>query len=211
MSKEINITIVGLSGQGIVMAARILASALLSDGNRVIMTDIPAPTHRFAPTFSHIRCGEEVYSPKIAEGDADLMLAFEPGEGLKFGLEFAREGGTILLSDRPVGRVSGPSGQQNRRFRPPSVPISVELLRQAGVESTVLINAYEILEREHLRAFSLNMLMLGAGVATGIMPVADRTVEMFIQDLSPRDSKDSNLRAFRRGIKRYRELILLDK
>ncbi len=104
MNKELNLVIAGLSGQGIVMAGKMLTTALVADGKKVIISDSLALTHRNAPTNTQIRVGEDVPSLMIAEGEADLVVAFEANEGLKAGLVYAREDGLVILNDRVVKR-----------------------------------------------------------------------------------------------------------
>ena len=73
-----NILICGVGGQGTVLSSRILASAFMSEGHTVHSAETIGMAQRGGSVVSHVRVGDEVYSPLIPEGRADLILAFEP-------------------------------------------------------------------------------------------------------------------------------------
>ncbi len=195
MSKELNLIITGLSGQGIVMVGRVLSTALLTDGNKVIISDEVAITHRNSPTHTEIRVGEEAYSLTIGEGEADMVVAFEASEGLKAGLIYAKNDALVLLNDLVVTRTSDGSAMSN----------ILSSFERAGIKNVKVFPGTELAQKEVGRLIALNMVMLGATVATGKIPVRPETVEATIQELSPKGAAEINLSAFRAGMKHFKE------
>ena len=72
-----NIMIVGVGGQGTLLASRILGSVLLSRGYDVKVSEVHGMSQRGGSVVTYVRYGEKVYSPVVCEGEADLILAFE--------------------------------------------------------------------------------------------------------------------------------------
>ena len=79
-----NVLMVGVGGQGIVLASDLLAEAAAIAGHDVKKSEIHGMSRRGGPVFSHVRFGERVHSAVIPEGDADLILAMEPMELLRW-------------------------------------------------------------------------------------------------------------------------------
>lgn len=82
----INISLAGIGGQGSVLAAKILAETARSKGWQVRTAETTGMAQRGGNVMSHVRmgdCGEEVFSPLPAQGSDDLIIALEPGEGLR--------------------------------------------------------------------------------------------------------------------------------
>jgi len=74
MSKITNVLIVGVGGQGIVLASDIISLAALYAGHDVKKSEIHGMSQRGGSVFSHIRFGDKVYSPVIPEGEVDILL-----------------------------------------------------------------------------------------------------------------------------------------
>lgn len=79
-----NILVCGIGGQGVMTAADILGSTALSLGYDVKKTEVAGMAQRGGVVTSHLRFGAKVLSPSIAPGEADLVLAFEPAEALRW-------------------------------------------------------------------------------------------------------------------------------
>ncbi|GAB4347166.1 MAG: indolepyruvate oxidoreductase subunit beta [Gammaproteobacteria bacterium] len=83
-SKITNIMVVGTGGQGVMTAAEILAEAAIAMGNDVKKTEVAGMAQRGGVVTSHVRFGERVVSPVITRGSADILLAFEAAEGMRW-------------------------------------------------------------------------------------------------------------------------------
>ena len=104
-----DIVLCGVGGQGTVLASRLISDAAMEKGVPVMSAETIGMAQRGGSVFSHLRLGEGVYSPMIARGEADLILAFEPGEAVRM-LPYLKEGGQIVVSSRPVMPVTATLG-----------------------------------------------------------------------------------------------------
>lgn len=92
-----NILVAGIGGQGVMTAAEILAQTALSQGYDVKKTEVAGMAQRGGVVTSHVRFGEKVNSPAIPEGEADLIIGFEPAEAARW-LDQLKPGGAILVN-----------------------------------------------------------------------------------------------------------------
>ncbi|MDR2457157.1 MAG: indolepyruvate oxidoreductase subunit beta [Clostridiales Family XIII bacterium] len=99
--KNRNVLLVGVGGQGTILAAKILSSALLDAGYDIKMSEIHGMSQRGGSVSTQVRFGEKIYSPVIAKGEADFICAFEKLEALRYA-EYIREGGTIIVNDYKI-------------------------------------------------------------------------------------------------------------
>lgn len=104
MSKITNILVCGTGGQGVMTATEILAEAALSLGFDVKKTEVAGMSQRGGVVTSHLRFGEQVLSPQIRTGEADLLVGFEAAESLRWG-HMLRPGGVALVN---AGRIVPP-------------------------------------------------------------------------------------------------------
>jgi indolepyruvate ferredoxin oxidoreductase beta subunit len=200
VNKEMNVLISGLGGQGVILAARILAEAAFSDGKRALTADVVGATQRFGSAYSYVRIGEEIYSATFPEGEADLLLGFDPLQTLKTGITFASEKGLVIVSDRPIGI------QANLASEYPNIEKIISAFRRMGIRNVKHFDAGDIAVRETGSIVSLNMVMLGAAIASGLVPVKESTIATVITKLSPSGTAKANLQAFKNGVKNYLEL-----
>ena len=95
-----NILIVGVGGQGVILASNAVSAVAMARGFDVKKNESHGQSQRGGTVPSHIRYGEKVHSPIIARGEADLILAFEELEGLRFAHFLKPEGKMILNRQR---------------------------------------------------------------------------------------------------------------
>lgn len=101
MSKVKGIMIVGVGGQGTLLASRILGSVLIGQGYDVKMSEVHGMSQRGGSVVTYVKFGDKVYSPLVDRGEADYILAFERLEAARW-VSHLRQGGTLILNDRPV-------------------------------------------------------------------------------------------------------------
>lgn len=92
-----NILVVGIGGQGVMTATEILAQAALALGHDVKKTEVAGMAQRGGIVSSHLRFGPKVLSPQIMPGQADLLVAFEAAEGLRW-CHYLKPGGLVLMN-----------------------------------------------------------------------------------------------------------------
>ena len=100
----------GVGGQGTVLASRIIAAAAMEKGLRARTAETIGMAQRGGSVVSHVRIGEEIASPMIPKGKADILIGFEPGEAAA-NLGYLKEGGTLILCDQEVKPVTAALGQ----------------------------------------------------------------------------------------------------
>lgn len=98
--KIVNILVAGVGGQGVMTAAEILSQAALEQGHDVKKTEVAGMSQRGGVVTSHVRFGERVLSPAIPDGEADILLGFEPAESLRW-CEQLRPDGIALINNLP--------------------------------------------------------------------------------------------------------------
>ena len=89
-----NIMIVGVGGQGSLLASKLLGHLLLSEGYDVKVSEVHGMSQRGGSVVTYVRFGEKVYSPIIDKGEADVIVSFEKLEAARY-VEFLREGGFL--------------------------------------------------------------------------------------------------------------------
>jgi indolepyruvate ferredoxin oxidoreductase, beta subunit len=116
--KARNILIVGVGGQGVLLASEVLSEAALLSGLDVKKSEVHGMAQRGGVVSSHVRIGNRVYSPLIPEGGADVMLAFEQSEALRWA-HFVRPDGAAIINLKvlvpPIALLKGkgPSYPEN--------------------------------------------------------------------------------------------------
>ena len=104
MSEVKNILLVGVGGQGTILASKILTSGLMKAGYDVKMSEIHGMSQRGGSVSTQVRYGEKVYSPIVGKGSADVIVAFEEMEALRW-LDHLKIGGTMVINDYQIQPV----------------------------------------------------------------------------------------------------------
>lgn len=97
-----NVLIVGVGGQGVITVSKILAQLCLQNKLQVKQSEIHGMAKRGGAVFSHVRFGDEVHSPTIPMGQADIVLALEWAEGLRWLPYLNPDSGTFLTDTRQI-------------------------------------------------------------------------------------------------------------
>ena len=96
-----NIVIVGVGGQGTLLASRIIGSVVVDAGYDVKVSEVHGMSQRGGSVITYVRYGDKVNSPIITEKNADIVLAFEKLEALR-GLDFVKDGGKIIVNTQEI-------------------------------------------------------------------------------------------------------------
>ena len=96
-----NIMIVGVGGQGTLLASKLLGKLLLTRGCDVKVSEVHGMSQRGGSVVTYVRFGDKVYSPIIDKGEADYILAFELLEAARWA-EYLKKGGTILTNTQKI-------------------------------------------------------------------------------------------------------------
>lgn len=187
MQKTKNIMIVGVGGQGTLLASRILGNAVISEGYDVKVSEVHGMSQRGGSVVTYVKYGEKVYSPIIDKGEADIILAFEKLEAAR-ALPFLKKGGKIILNDRAIspmpvitGAAEYPDG------------IVEELSEKANV---IAIDALS-LSLEAGSSKAVNVVLIG--VLAGSSNIPKEVWENTIRSTVPPKFLELNLKAFELG------------
>lgn len=96
-----NIMIVGVGGQGTLLASKLLGYVLLNKGYDVKVSEVHGMSQRGGSVTTYIRYGEHVSSPVIEKGEADIIISFEQLEAARW-LEYLKPGGTIITNTQKI-------------------------------------------------------------------------------------------------------------
>ncbi|HIT80070.1 MAG TPA: indolepyruvate oxidoreductase subunit beta [Candidatus Faecivivens stercorigallinarum] len=96
-----NIMIVGVGGQGTLLASKMLGRLLMNVGYDVKVSEVHGMSQRGGSVVTYVRFGDKVASPLIDKGEADFILSFEKLEAARW-LSYLREDGQIILSDQEI-------------------------------------------------------------------------------------------------------------
>jgi indolepyruvate ferredoxin oxidoreductase beta subunit len=106
---KINFMLVGVGGQGTLLASNILADLGVRLGNDVKKAEVHGMAQRGGSVISYVRWDKQVFSPIIAPGEVDILIAFEKLEALRY-LEQLREGGMLLVNSQALEPITVKAG-----------------------------------------------------------------------------------------------------
>lgn len=95
----------GVGGQGTVLASKLIAFAAMEKGKRVRTAETIGMAQRGGCVVSHVRTGDEIFSPMIPLKGADILIAFEPAEAVRC-LPYLKDGGTVVVNQKAVRPVT---------------------------------------------------------------------------------------------------------
>ena len=180
--------IVGVGGQGTLLASRILGNVAVKRGYDVKVSEVHGMSQRGGSVTTYVKMGEKVYSPIIEKGEADIILAFESLEGLRW-IEYLKKGGTLVLNDQEINPMPVITGKAK-------YPENITgVLKDMGV-NLKSINALEIAKAcGNIKA--VNVVMIGL-LAKSTSIAREIWLEA-LKEVIPPKLLDVNIRAFEAG------------
>jgi len=184
-----SILLVGVGGQGTILASKLLTLGLMEKGYDVKMSEIHGMAQRGGAVSSQVRYGEEVQSPVIELGDAELIVAFEKMEALRW-LEYLKPGGGVIVNDMEINSTPIQMGAAEYPKN------AIEEIERAGARVSVIgaTAAAEALGNQK----AMNVVLLGAAVSQ--MGLLDIDWERIIIENVPARLSELNVLAFRKGV-----------
>lgn len=188
MSNTTNIILVGVGGQGILLASEILSEVSLSAGFDVKKNEVHGMSQRGGSVISFVRFGDEVFSPTVAEGDADFLLGFELMETVRY-LSYLKKNGVVISN--------------KLKIPPPSVLMGNELypeqLESKIAEATDKLSIIDcdLLAIQAGNIRSANSVMLGA-LSKHLHFQIEKWMSA-IEKMVPKKAVDLNQKAFLLG------------
>lgn len=184
----INCLITGVGGQGTVLASKLIAEGAMRHGYEVRTTETIGMAQRGGSVVSHVRIGTDIHSPLIAQGQADLIIAFEPAEAVRV-LPYLKEGGALVVAKDAVKSIVNPGGY---------VVADILNYLEQHVPNITFIEGDKICKLcDHPKG--LNIALLGAGLKTNILPMTKEDMEDVIKESVKPNFVERNLQILNIG------------
>ncbi len=183
-----NIMIVGVGGQGTLLASRVIGTVLLSQGYDVKVSEVHGMSQRGGSVVTYIKYGEKVYSPIIEKGQADLIMSFEILEATRW-VSYLKKGGKLITNTQqtepmPVitGAATYPQGLE-------------EKIAEMGIDITAIDALSPAIEAGTSRA--VNVVLMG--LLSNMMDFGDDVWMDALEKCVPAKVIDLNKKAFMLG------------
>ena len=182
-----NCLLCGVGGQGTVLASKLISAAAMKKGLKARSAETIGMAQRGGCVVSHVRIGDQIYSPLIPKGGADVIIAFEPAEAVRC-LPYLEKNGTVIVNTKPVIPVTASLGIGNYTGAE-----MIQYLRE-HVQNLIVVNGDEIAEKLH-SAKALNVALLGAAAKSGALGLSIAELEDVILERIPEKFRELNLNA----------------
>ncbi len=188
-----SIMIVGVGGQGTLLASRILGSVLQSSGLQVKVSEVHGMSQRGGSVVTYIKYGDEVYSPVIEKGQADIIVSFELLEAARW-LSYLKEGGELITNTQKISPMPVITGAA-------AYPENIEdKIRAAGVKLTA-VDALSAAEKAgSVKAVNVVLMGVLSRLHDGF---SQEQWEKAVEECVPPKAAEINRKAFELG----RELV----
>jgi indolepyruvate ferredoxin oxidoreductase, beta subunit len=189
MSEKVtNILLVGVGGQGILLAAEILSETCMLAGFDVKKSEIHGMSQRGGSVVSHVRYGKEVFSPTVPEGEGDILFGFELMESYR-SLPLLRPGATVVANDLCIAPPSVLMGQEQ-------YPADLSEKIKQLFPDFILVDGQQLaIDAGNARA--ANTVLLGA--VSKRMNIEEKYWLESIERMVPKKALEVNLKAFQVG------------
>lgn len=187
MSTKCDIILCGVGGQGVLSVAAIIASCATHEGYHVKQSEVHGMAQRGGAVMAHLRISDcPIASDLVPEGRADVIIAMEPLESLRY-LHYLAKEGTLITSTNPLVNI-------------PDYPrLETLLAKIRSLPRAILLDA-ERLAKKAGSPKTANMVMVGA--ASPLLPIGQETIQRLVGSLLAAkgpEMVEANLRAFRLG------------
>lgn len=187
MNSVKNILLVGVGGYGTILASKILSEGLIEAGYDVKMSEIHGMSQRGGNVSTQVRYGKEVFSPIIGEGEADLIVAFEKMEAIRW-LGYLKPQGKMVINDAEIPSALTQMGVEKY---PEGIIDDI-----SSKVTTYVFKATELAE-ELGNPKGMNMILLGALVKAMELPDINWE-EIMKRNIKP-EFLEMNIKAFNLG------------
>ncbi len=190
----------GVGGQGTILASKLIADCALLQGLHVSASETIGMAQRGGSVVSHVRIAKnsnDVFSPMIPLGTADVLLAFEPAEAVR-ALPYLAKDGVLVVSKKAVKPVTATLSNSSYD--------GIEMLEylQANVKELIIVDGEELCKKCGSSKV-LNTILLGAGIASGKVGFTIKQMEEAIQKRVKQQFIELNLKALEEGAKLYKK------
>lgn len=194
------VQIVGVGGQGVLLASMVIGNAAMKEGYDVAMSEIHGMAQRGGSVLSTVRFGKDIVSPLEPLGGADLLMGFEPAETCR-NTALCNKDTAILMNLEPVLPSSVAAGFETY----PNVDHIVDAVRKI-TPRLITINATDLAVQAG-KAVAANAVMIGAVAAADGFPIGRDVLLETLLETVPEKFADINRKAFDLGFEYYSSKI----
>lgn len=188
-----NIVIAGVGGQGVLLTSKIIAESALTLGYDVKQSEVHGMAQRGGSVISHVRFGDKVYSPIVSEGEADLLIGFEPLETARY-IHFLKKDGIVLYNTYRISSITVSIGAEK-------YPEDIDEIIKKNAKYVYPFEGTKLaVEAGDKRA--LNIVLMGASLK--FMPLEKNTVLKMIEKNVSKKVLDINKKAFLLGLEFFK-------
>lgn len=191
--KKLNIMLVGVGGQGTLLASRVLGTVAQKMGYDVKVSEVHGMSQRGGSVVTYVKMGEKIYSPLIEKGEADIILAFEELEAYRW-MEYLKEGGRMIVNQQKINPMPVIIGKAK-------YPENILGKLEGKIGSVSSINALQ-LARESGNIKAVNIVLIGLMAAS--TDIAREVWLDAMKEVIPQKLLDVNLKAFEAGYSQSR-------
>lgn len=187
---KLNIMIVGVGGQGTLLASRVLGNVAMKMDHDVKVSEVHGMAQRGGSVVTYVKMGKKVYSPIIDKGEADIIISFEKLEALRW-IDYLKQDGTLILNAQRIDPMPVITGKAK-------YPESIVEKIENNYKNVVTIDALEI-ARQCGNIKAVNTVLLGLlAKSTAI----DKQIWLdSLKENVPSKAIEVNLKAFEAGYK----------
>lgn len=183
-----NILISGVGGQGVLLTSKIIAEAALRSNLDVKQSEVHGMAQRGGSVLSQVRFGEKVFSPIVSEGEADLLIGFEPLETARY-LHFLNDNGAVIYNTRPIGTIGVSIAAEK-------YPEGINEVIKDRVKTVLPFDGTQLAVSAGDKR-TLNLVLLGA--ALKFLPLKEQAILDAIVSTVPKKVLEINQKAFAAG------------
>ncbi|HHX56247.1 MAG TPA: pyruvate ferredoxin oxidoreductase [Clostridiales bacterium] len=189
----INIILAGVGGQGTVLASKLIAECAMEKGYLTHAAETIGMAQRGGSVVSHVRIGDDIYSPLIPYGETDLLIGFEPSEAVR-NLHYLKKDGTVVVSNRIITPTTATLTDE--------IYGSEEMIKfiKSKMKNVIVVDA-DYITKECGSSKVLNVGLIGAAVGTGKVIFTREDIKETIDSKIPEKYRKLNYKAFEIGSK----------
>lgn len=184
-----NVVIAGVGGQGVLLTSKIIAETAMLQDFDVKQSEVHGMAQRGGSVISHVRFGEKVYSPIVSEGDADLLIGFEPLETARY-IHFLKEDGIVVYNTYRISSITVSIGAEK-------YPEDIDEIIKKNAKKVYPIDGTNLAVKAGDKR-ALNIVLLGAVLK--FLPLDKNIVLKSLENNVKGKALDINKKAFELGI-----------
>ncbi len=187
-----NVLIVGVGGQGVLLASRVIGEAAMREGQEVVMSEVHGMAQRGGSVSAVVRFGQGVLSPLIPKAGADLILGFEPVETYR-ALAYAKRGTVVVTDTDRIVPMTVTGGSEKY----PDVEALLAAMRKSNLK-VISVEAAKAAEEAGARV-TVNSVLIGAVSTLREFPIGEDVLKAALMSSVPTKARTVNEKAYELG------------